>query len=56
MIKGWYTVSGKDVSLYPNQAGNTYYYDRQTGLMAKGWTTIDGTTYYFDEVTGVLQR
>ncbi|MBR2810844.1 MAG: Ig-like domain-containing protein, partial [Solobacterium sp.] len=25
MIKGWYTVSGKDVSLYPSQAGNTYY-------------------------------
>jgi len=55
MIKGWYTVAtSEDIKLYPSQAGNTYYYDRQTGLMAKGYTTIDGVTYYFDEITGVL--
>ena len=55
MIKGWYTVEGSDIELYPAQAGNTYYYDRQTGLMAKGNTTIDGYSYYFNEVTGVLE-
>ena len=56
MVKGWYTVEGSDVELYPAQAGNTYYYDRQTGLMAKGQTVIDGKTYYFNEVTGVLEN
>ncbi len=55
MIKGWYTVQGSDVSLYPEQAGNTYYYDMQTGLMAKGRVMIDGTEHCFDEVTGVMQ-
>lgn len=55
MIKGWYTVSSeRDKQLYPSQIGNTYYYDNQTGLMAKGWITIDGINYHFDEVTGVL--
>ena len=55
MIKGWYTVFSKeDQKLYPNQVGNTYYYDYKTGLMAKGWTNIGGTNYYFDELTGVL--
>ncbi len=56
MIKGWYTVCGTDELLYPDQIGNTYYYDQQTGLMAKGRVTIDGTEYMFDEVTGVLIR
>ena len=36
--------------------GNIYYYDTKTGLMAKGWVTIDGTTHYFDETTGVLKE
>ena len=55
MYKGWYTVEGRDASIYPNQVGNTYYYDYKTGLMAKGYTIIDGRTYYFDPITGVLQ-
>lgn len=54
MIKGWYTVKGADTVLYPNQIGNTYYYDPQTGLMVKGKITIDGVEYEFDENTGVL--
>ena len=56
MYKGWYTVEGRDATIYPNQVGNTYYYDYKTGLMAKGKTVIDGKTYYFDEVTGVLKK
>ena len=54
MYKGWYTVEGEDALLYPSQAGNTYYYDKKTGLMAKGTVTIDGVTYSFDKITGVL--
>ncbi len=55
MYKGWYSVTGRDADIYPAQAGNIYYYDPKTGLMAKGWTTIDGKQYFFDEVTGVFQ-
>ena len=54
MIKGWYKVQGSDVNLYPKQAGNIYYYDPTTGLMAKGQLTIDGVSYHFNELTGVL--
>ncbi len=54
MIKGWYTVKGTDCEIYPDQIGNTYYYDPQTGLMARGNVNIDGRTYYFNEFTGVL--
>ena len=54
MAKGWYTVEGKEVSYYPDQKGNTYYYDTMTGIMAKGLVKIDGKEYYFDEITGVL--
>ncbi len=56
MYKGWYTVEGVDADLYPSQAGNTYYYDNKTGLMAKGYLTIDGVQYHFDENTGALIR
>ncbi len=56
MYKGWYTVQGDDAYIYPDQIGNTYYYDYQTGLMAKGWVEISGITYHFDEITGVLQE
>ena len=55
MLKGWVTIEGELADLYPNQIGNRYYYDRKTGLMAKGETVIDGETYYFDEITGVLR-
>ena len=48
-------VEGDDIELYPEQAGNTYYYDPKTGLMAKGYVQIGGQYYYFDETTGVLQ-
>ena len=54
MVKGWYEVSGDELLVYPEQAGNIYYYDRKTGLMAKGWTRINGVDYHFDETTGVL--
>ncbi len=55
MMKGWVTIEGELAKLYPDQAGNTYYYDRKTGLMAKGTTVIGGQTYYFDEITGVMK-
>ncbi len=55
MFKGWYTVEGDQAKIYPNQKGNTYYYDPKTGLMAKGTVEIDGYTCVFDETTGVLQ-
>ena len=54
MMKGWVTITGDLADIYPNQSGNTYFYDYATGLMAKGWTTIGGTRYRFDEITGVL--
>ncbi len=54
MVKGWYKVQGEDEAIYPDQAGNIYYYDQMTGLMAKGYITIDGVIYHFDEKTGVL--
>lgn len=56
MLKGWVTISGTLAELYPDQAGNTYYYDKRTGLMAKGNVTIDGVEHHFDETTGVLDR
>ena len=55
MIKGWVTIQGALASLYPDQVGNTYYYDSKTGIMAKGWVTIGGQSYFFDEVTGALR-
>ena len=55
MLKGWVTIEGDLAVLYADQVGNTYYYDRKTGLMAKGETVIGGQTYYFDEVTGALR-
>ena len=51
LIKGWYTEDG---SIVPGQKGNVYFYDQQTGLMAKGWITIEGVRCHFNEVTGVL--
>ncbi|MBR2811900.1 MAG: hypothetical protein IKD69_11010 [Solobacterium sp.] len=55
MYKGWYTVEGGQADIYPEQAGNTYYYDLITGAMLKGWQNIEGTMYHFDELTGVLK-
>ncbi|MBR1861923.1 MAG: hypothetical protein IJ796_08730 [Lachnospiraceae bacterium] len=55
MLKGWVTIEGALAEKYPDQVGNTYYYDTKTGLMARGFITLGGTTYHFDEVTGVLQ-
>ena len=54
MLKGWVTIEGALAELYPDQAGNTYYYDTRTGLMAKGNVTIDGKECFFDETTGAL--
>jgi predicted peptidase len=44
MINGWYA----------NDKG-VYYYNEQTGAMAKGTQTINGRTYTFDEITGIRQ-
>ena len=52
MIKGWVTITGALAEIYTDQVGNTYYYDHQTGIMAKGNIVIDGKTYHFDELTG----
>ena len=38
--KGWFTDS---------RDNQTYYLDPQTGIMAVGWTTINGIQYYFNE-------
>ena len=54
MLKGWVKITGELAKIYPDQAGNTYYYDTKTGLMAKGDITIKGKTYHFDKITGVL--
>ena len=56
MLKGWVTIDGALAECYPDQAGNTYYYDHKTGLMAKGTITLDGVTYHFDEVSGILDN
>ena len=56
MLKGWYKVTASEAKYYPSQLGNIYYYDQKTGLMAKGYTEIDGVMYHFDETSGVLQR
>ncbi len=55
MLKGWVTIEGALAEKYPDQVGNTYYYDTRTGLMAKGNVTIGGVLYHFDENTGVKQ-
>ena len=69
MIKGWnaYGNEGKlTFSIDPNTGasrwdydptendGKMYYFDLQTGAMAKGTTDIDGQTYTFDTNSGVL--
>ncbi len=55
MLKGWVTITGTLARIYPDQEGNTYYYDHRTGLMAKGLVEIDGVPHYFDEISGVIQ-
>ena len=56
MLKGWVTIEGDLADIYPAEAGNTYYYDSVTGLMAKGKVTLKGVTYSFNEGTGALER
>ena len=51
MYKEWYSVGNYD-NTYPTQRGNTYYYDKTTGLMAKGKTQIGTQWFNFDSVTG----
>lgn len=55
MYKGWCKIEGDLAKVYPDQAGNTYYYDEITGLMAKGKVTIDGKEYTFNDLTGALE-
>ena len=54
MMKGWVKIENGLEKYYPDQAGKTYYYDYKTGMMAKGWTKINGKFYFFDEITGEL--
>ena len=54
MIKGWVKIDGVLGNYYPDQIGNVYYYDCQTGMMAKGYVFIGGLLYHFDESTGIL--
>ena len=56
MLKGWVTIEGELADIYPDQAGNTYYYDTVTGLMAKGVVTLNGVKYSFNEITGALEK
>ncbi len=55
MYKGWYKVTDTEAQYYPNNVGDIYYYDPQTGLMAHGDTVVGGILYCFDDQTGVLQ-
>lgn len=52
MYKGWYTVTPEEAQYYPEEEGCTYYYDLQTGFMAKGIIEIDGVRHEFDESSG----
>ncbi len=54
MLKGWVRIEGALEEKYPGQAGNVYYYDRRTGVMAKGIVEIDGKHYEFDRTFGTL--
>ena len=54
MLKGWVTIEGDLAEIYPTQKGKRYYYDTHTGMMARGYVTIDYWTYHFDETTGAL--
>ncbi len=56
MLKGWVKITGALAECYPNQVNNLYYYDQKTGLMAKGYVTINGIQYHFDEETGVCDN
>lgn len=56
MLKGWVTIEGDLAELYPDEVGNTYYYDTVTGTMAKGVVTLNGVKYSFNEITGALER
>ena len=56
MLKGWVTIEGDLADIYPDQAGNTYYYDSVTGIMAKGVVTLNGVKYSFNEITGALEK
>lgn len=38
--RGWFT---------DERDGQTYYFDPETGIMAVGWTKVDGDEYYFNE-------
>ena len=55
MCKGWVKIEGALAEQYPKQAGNVYYYDTRTGLMAKGRIVLDGVEYFFNETTGVME-
>lgn len=54
---GIYAVGGKGKYLVPFDLADgrdLYFFDTQTGAMAKGDLVLDGITYHFDEVTGIL--
>ena len=43
MVKGWW-----------KQDGHEFFFDEQTGAMAKGTVVLGGVTYVFDSTTGIL--
>lgn len=56
MMTGWVHITGRLAELYPEQKDNWYYYETHTGLMAKGWITMNGMNFHFNETTGVLMN
>ena len=56
MIKGWCVIEGELAELYPDEAGNIYFYDNKTGAMAKGEVTLENVIYYFNEISGALEK
>lgn len=56
VLKGWVTIGGDLAELYPDEVGNTYYYDTVTGLMAKDVVNLNGVKYSFNEITGALEK
>ena len=50
-----YDENGHMIKSWSTQNGNVYYFDEQTGAMAKGTVEINGQTFTFDWATGILQ-
>ena len=51
-----YDENGRMIKGWSQQNGNTYYFDLETGAMAKGSAVIDGAEHYFNTATDVQER